>query len=160
VSGLTERQASILLERLGFRVATESAIHPSEVGRAIRTDPEAGTELTVPADVTLLISQGSPLASVPVLSGRFIDEARSILEASGLELGAISYDPLSTDPPGTIVGQYPPGGYGLRRGDPVEIRVAGRPREIDRTRVRTFDGSEQDRGSPTGSDDSDGPEEL
>lgn len=160
VSGLTERQASILLERLGFRVATETANHPSEAGRAIRTEPEAGTELTVPADVKLLVSRGSPLASVPVLSGRFMDEARSILEASGLELGAISYDPLSTDAPGTIVGQYPPGGYGLRRGDPVEIRVAGRPREIDRTRVRSFDGSEQDRDSPTGSDDSDGPEEL
>jgi serine/threonine-protein kinase len=160
IAGLSERQATILLERLGFRVAAETATHPSEAGRAIRTEPEAGTELTVPADVTLLVSSGSPLTSVPVLSGRFIDEARGILESSGLVLGAISYDPLSTDAPGTIVGQYPPGGYGLRRGDPVEIRVAGRPRTVDRTRMRPVEGDEQEPGRPDGSSDSDGPEEL
>ena len=106
------------------------------------------------------MSSGSPLTSVPVLSGQFIDEARGILESSGLVLGAISYDPLSTDAPGTIVGQYPPGGYGLRRGDPVEIRVAGRPRTVDRTRMRPVDGDEQEPGRPDGSADSDGPEEL
>lgn len=160
VAGLSERQASILLERLGFRVAAETATHPSEAGRAIRTEPEAGTELTVPADVTLLVSRGSPLTSVPVLSGRFIDEARGILESSGLVLGAISYDPLSADSPGTIVGQYPPGGYGLRRGDPVEIRVAGRPRTVDRSRMRPVDEDGRERGGPDSSPDSDGPEEL
>jgi beta-lactam-binding protein with PASTA domain len=160
VSGLTARQASILLERLGFRVASETATHPAEAGRAIRTEPEAGTELTVPADVTLLVSRGSPLTTVPVLSGHFIDDARGLLEGSGLELGAISYDPLSTDPPGTIVGQYPPGGYGLRRGDPVEIRVAGRPRAVDRSRMRPMDGDEPEPDDADGSRDRDGPEEL
>jgi beta-lactam-binding protein with PASTA domain len=160
VSGLTERQASILLERLGFRVASETATHPSEAGRAIRTQPEAGTELTVPADVTLLVSRGSPLTTVPVLSGNFIDDARGLLESSGLELGAISYDPLSTDPPGTIVGQYPPGGYGLRRGDPVEIRVAGQPRAVDRSRMRPTIDDDREPDDADGSRDRDGPEEL
>jgi beta-lactam-binding protein with PASTA domain len=149
VAGLSERQATILLERLGFRVTSQQAQHASEAGRAIRTEPAAGTELAVPTDVTLLISKGSPLTTVPDLSGRHIDDALELLSESGLELGAISYDPLALDAPGRIVGQYPPGGYALRRGDPVEIRVAGEPRSVERSR-----------STRPSEPDSDGPEEL
>jgi len=95
------------------------------------------------------VSRGSPLTTVPDLSGRHIDDALALLAESKLSLGAISYDPLSFDAPGRIVGQYPPGGYGLRQGDPVEVRVAGRPEEVNRSRP--------DR--PSGQD-SDQPEEL
>ena len=149
VSGLSARQASIVLDRLGFRVTSREANHSIEAGRAFGTEPGPGTELTVPADVTLLVSKGSPLTTVPDLSGRHIDDALELLSESGLGLGAISYDPLSLDAPGRIVGQYPPGGYGLRRGDPVEVRVAGRPEEVNRSRPdRPVD------------QDSDQPEEL
>ncbi len=134
VSGLSARQASIVLDRLGFRVTTREANHSVEAGRAFGTEPGPGTELNVPADVTLMVSKGSPLTTVPDLSGRHIDDALDLLAQSGLSLGAISYDPLSFDAPGRIVGQYPPGGYGLREGDPVEVRVAGRPEEVNRSR--------------------------
>lgn len=134
VSGLSARQASIVLDRLGFRVSTREANHSTEAGRAFGTEPGPGTELTVPADVMLLVSKGSPVTTVPDLSGRHIDDALELLGESGLSLGAISYDPLSFDAPGRIVGQYPPGGYGLRKGDPVEVRVAGRLEEVNRSR--------------------------
>ena len=149
VSGLSARQASIVLDRLGFRVSSREANHSTEAGRAFGTEPGPGTELTVPADVTLLVSKGSPVTTVPDLSGRHIDDALELLSESGLSLGAISYDPLSFDAPGRIVGQYPPGGYGLRKGDPVEVRVAGRPEEVNRSRS----------GRPV-RQDSDQPEEL
>jgi len=134
VSGLSARQASIVLDRLGFRVTSREANHSIEAGRAYGSEPGPGTELTVPSDVTLLVSKGSPLTTVPDLSGRHIDDALELLAESGLSLGAISFDPLSFDAPGRIVGQYPPGGYGLREGDPVEVRVAGRPEEVNRSR--------------------------
>ncbi|MGW8283989.1 MAG: PASTA domain-containing protein, partial [Gemmatimonadota bacterium] len=134
VSGLSARQATIVLERLGFRVTTSEANHSLEAGRAFATEPGPGTELTVPSDVTLLVSKGSPITTVPDLFGRHIDDALELLSRSGLSLGAISYDPLASDAPGRIVGQYPPGGYGLREGDPVEVRVAGRPEEVNRSR--------------------------
>ena len=149
VSGLSARQASIVLDRLGFRVNSREANHSTEAGRAFGTEPGPGTELTVPADVTLFVSKGSPLTTVPDLSGRHIDDALELLSESGLSLGAISYDPLSFDAPGRIVGQYPPGGYGLREGDPVEVRVAGRPEEVNRSRPDRLEHQ-----------DSDQPEEL
>ena len=57
VSGLSARQASIVLDRLGFRVSSREANHSIEAGRAFGTEPGPGTELTVPADVTLLVSK-------------------------------------------------------------------------------------------------------
>lgn len=144
VSGLSARQASIVLERLGFRVTTSEANHSLEAGRAFATEPGPGTELKVPSDITLLVSKGSPITSVPDLFGRHIDDALALLSESGLSLGAISYDPLASDAPGRIVGQYPPGGYGLREGDPVEVRVAGRPEEVNRSRNTRSPGTDSE----------------
>jgi eukaryotic-like serine/threonine-protein kinase len=135
VSGLSERQATLVLERLGFRVSSRPATHATEAGRAFGTEPAAGADLAVPADVVLLVSQGPGLAEVPDLTGRHIDDALQLLEAADLTLGAISYDPLASDAPGRIVGQYPPGGYVLRRGDPVEVRVSGDPDRVNRSRT-------------------------
>ncbi len=134
VAGLSERQATIVLERLGYRVATRRSTHSLEAGRAFGTDPAAGAELAVPDDVVLLVSDGPGLAEVPDLTGRHIDDALRLLEGADLTLGAISYDPLAADAPGRIVGQYPPGGYALRRGDPVEVRVSGDPDRVNRSR--------------------------
>lgn len=134
VSGLSERQATIVLERLGYEVAARRSTHPLEAGRAFGTEPSAGAELAVPADVILLVSDGPGLAEVPDLTGRHIDDALQLLEGADLTLGAISYDPLAADAPGRIVGQYPPGGYALRRGDPVEVRVSGDPDRVNRSR--------------------------
>jgi len=134
VAGLSERQAVIVLERLGYDVAIDRATHTIEQGRAIETRPAAGTELAVPAEVTLVVSEGRPVVQVPYLVGRHIDDAEGELSAVGLELGAITYDPQALDAPGRIVGQYPPPGYSLREGGAVEVRVAGDVERVDPTR--------------------------
>lgn len=134
VSGLSERQATIVLERLGFRVSVRRTPHAGEAGRAWGTEPSAGEDLAVPTDVVLLVSEGPGLAEVPDLTGRHIDDALQLLAGAGLALGAISYDPLAADAPGRIVGQYPPGGYALHRGDPVEVRVSGDADRVNRSR--------------------------
>jgi len=134
VSGLSERQAMIVLERLGYRVGVERITHTLEQGRAVSTRPEAGSELAVPAEVTLVVSEGRPVVQVPELVGRHIDDAEAALDGTGLELGAITYDPQALEAPGRIVGQYPPAGYSLREGEAVEVRVAGDVNRVDPTR--------------------------
>lgn len=134
VSGLSERQAAILLDRLGYGVAVERVTHTLEAGRAVATRPEAGSEVAVPAEVTLVISEGRPVVQVPELVGRHVDDAESALSEAGLELGAITYDPQAFEAPGRIVGQYPPAGYSLREGEKVEVRVAGDVQRVDPTR--------------------------
>lgn len=137
VSGLSERQAVIVLERLGYDVTVERITHTLEFERAIETRPEAGTELAVPAEVTLVVSEGRPVVQIPDLVGRHVDDAGGTLSGAGLQLGAITYDPQAPEAPGRIVGQYPPAGYSLREGDIVEVRVAGDVNLVDPTRRRS-----------------------
>lgn len=125
VTGLSERQAGIVLERLGYDVEIERREDPIAAGRAIETRPPAGTELAVPNELVLVVSEGAPVVVVPDMRGMHVDDAVAILGEAGLELGSISFDPGSRQAPGRIVGQYPPVGYSLRAGDPVELRVAG-----------------------------------
>lgn len=125
VAGLSERQAGIVLERLGYEIEIERREDPIAAGRAIETRPPAGTELAVPSDLVLVVSEGAPVVVVPDMLGMHIDDAVAILGEAGLDLGSISFDPNSRQAPGRIVGQYPPVGYSLRAGDPVELRVAG-----------------------------------
>ena len=134
VAGLSDRQAAIVLERLGYQVSVETIVHTLEAGRAVETRPEAGTELAVPADIVLVVSGGRPVVQVPELVGRHVDDAEAALSEAGLELGAIVYDPQAPDAPGRIVGQYPPAGYSLREGGGVEVRVAGDVNRVDPTR--------------------------
>jgi serine/threonine-protein kinase len=134
VAGLSERQAVIVLERLGFSVVVDRVTHTLEPGRAIETIPEAGTELAVPTEVTLIASEGRPVVQVPDLVGLHVDDAAGALTDAGLDLGAITYDPLAAEAPGRIVGQYPPAGYSLREGGRIEVRVAGDVSRVDRTR--------------------------
>ncbi len=125
VAGLSERQAEIVLERLGFDVEVESREDPIPAGRAIETRPPAGSELAVPGRLVLVVSEGAPIVVVPDMRGLHIDDAVRILADAGLELGSLSFDPGAVEAPGRIVGQYPPEGYSLRAGDGVELRVAG-----------------------------------
>lgn len=125
VAGLSERQANIVLERLGYDVEIERRENSMAAGRAIETRPGAGTQLKVPSSLVLVVSEGAPIVVIPDMLGLHIDDALQILTEARLELGSISFDSEAPEAPGRIVGQYPPVGYSLRAGDKVELRVAG-----------------------------------
>ncbi|TDJ47513.1 MAG: PASTA domain-containing protein [Gemmatimonadetes bacterium] len=144
VAGLSERQAGIVLERLGYDVEIERRADPMAAGRAVETRPAAGTDLAVPSPVVLVVSEGAPIVVIPDMLGMHIDDALQILSEVRLELGSISFDSEAPEAPGRIVGQYPPVGYSLRAGDSVELRVAGDPDRVneglDSRRERTRNG--------------------
>ncbi len=127
--GLSDRQGRIVLERLGFGAGVDTSASPVERGRVVGTRPEAGTRLTLPAEVTVVVSEGPSVSDVPDLTGRHVDDVAGRLEEAGLELGEVRYDPEAFAAPGRVVGQSPPPGYALRSGGRVSVRVAGPPPE-------------------------------
>jgi len=131
VAGLSERQAVIVLERLGYEVDVERREDAMAAGRAVETRPEAGSALEVPSLLVLVVSEGAPIVVVPDMLGLHIDDALQVLNEYNLELGSISFDAGAPEAPGRIVGQYPPVGYSLRAGDAVELRVAGDPDQVN-----------------------------
>lgn len=131
--GLSGRQGRIVLERLGFDVSTDSTGSRVERGRVVATRPAAGEELELPAEVTLVLSQGPQVVEVPDLTGVHVDDVRRRLDEAGLALGEVRYDPEAYAAPGRVVGQSPSPGYALRVGGRVSVRVAGEPEGADRT---------------------------
>lgn len=129
--GLSGRQGRIVLEQLGFEVRTDSTGSPVERGRVVETRPEAGEELTLPAEVTVVLSHGPAVVEVPDLSGVHVDDVRDRLDEVGLALGEVRFDSAAYAAPGRVVGQSPSPGYALRVGGRVSVRVAGTRPETD-----------------------------
>lgn len=123
--GLSDRQARIVLERLGFQPAVDSTSSEMERGRVVGTRPRAGTEREVPAEVELIVSRGPRTARVPELVGTHVDDVEDRLQQAGLEMGEVTYDSEAFAAPGRVIGQSPAPGYALRVGGRVSVRVAG-----------------------------------
>lgn len=127
--GLSGRQGGIVLERLGFRVLHDTVDSRAERGRVVGTDPESGSEVDLPSEITVRVSSGPDVVDVPDLVGRHVDDVEPLLENNGFRLGRVSYDPEARSARGRVVAQSPSPGFALREGGEVSIEVAGPPPE-------------------------------
>ncbi len=86
-----------------------------------------GAYISKGAAVDLVVGDGlgNQEFNVPTLVGMAKDEAELTLSGSGLQVGAIVYQPESSEPPGVILRQKPSAGAKIRSGDVVDIWVAG-----------------------------------
>ncbi|MCY3698525.1 MAG: PASTA domain-containing protein [Gemmatimonadetes bacterium] len=126
LAGLPGGQAATLLTRLGFEIDVEET-DESAVAGVIRTEPDAGTSLPLPARVRLFISQGKAIVSVPDLQGRHVDDLELLLEEIDLRLGAVRYQVEAPEVPGRVIFQSPAPGSPLRGEGFVSVIVAGTP---------------------------------
>lgn len=131
LSGLSARQANLVLERMGFTVRTEVVSSGSGHAGVQGTRPAAGERVPVPFTVELLVGEGPQIALVPSLRGLHIDDVEARLEEAGLQLGTVRFDPDARAAPGRVIAQSPPSGYSLRGGGAVSVEVAGRAGEVD-----------------------------
>lgn len=128
--GVAPRQAALVLEGLGFEVRTRAVTDGGAFGGVQSTRPEAGQDVSLPAEVELLVAEGPQVVVVPNLEGRHVDDVEQVLEEAGLRLGSVRFDPTSSAAPGRVVAQSPPAGYSLRGGGSVSVEVAGRPGQV------------------------------
>jgi beta-lactam-binding protein with PASTA domain len=125
ISGLARPDVIGLLQRFGFRVAIRRMLHRSAENSLIGTLPAAGKPAPVGGMVILLVSNGPPKVLVPNVVGLYPSDARVRLQAVGLELGRIRYDPASLDSAGVIIAQGPVAGDSLGQGSAVRVVLAG-----------------------------------
>jgi len=126
VTGMLKVEAQALLEREGFEVGDVSEV-PSNAARGsvIGTRPAAGSQVSVPTTVSIVVSGGAPNIQMPSLIGRDVDAARQTLTQLGVRNIQIQWDPMAIGARGTIVGQTPVGGATVLSGGSVQLRVAG-----------------------------------
>jgi serine/threonine-protein kinase len=94
-------------------------------GVIVNTRPPAGATLPPGGRVTLVVSVGAPTLTVPDVRGLTLEEARAILEQTGLTLGTY-FRRTSEAPPGTIIHQTPAPGTLSASGAAVDLILARR----------------------------------
>jgi eukaryotic-like serine/threonine-protein kinase len=128
VTGMTRIEAQVLLEKEGFDVG-EVAEAPSNAprGTVVGTRPAAGSAVSVPSTVALVLSGGAPTPSMPDLMGRDVSAARQVLSQLGVRNVSISLERNGPGSPGTVFAQSPVAGAPVPAGTPVSLRVVAEP---------------------------------
>lgn len=122
VRGMTVADATAALRKAGLVVGTTTEDYSDSVesGKVISSNPAAGASGFYGDSVSIVVSKGSEMVTVPDVSSMKQDEAVAALEAAGLVVkiehvfGIPFISSLSTDPAA---------GTSVRRGSTVTLRV-------------------------------------
>jgi beta-lactam-binding protein with PASTA domain len=85
--------------------------------RVAGTNPRAGASVARGARVTVIVSKGPDLVTVPELIGRPVDDATARLQAAGLKVGSVFGPPRAR----RVLFSTPPPGDQAKRGSSVNL---------------------------------------
>ncbi len=109
VRNVSERQARIIMKKAGFSIGSIKKVYSNErpVDLVINAFPQSGTTTSREIEVDLFVSKGPrpTHAEVPNLVGESLKNAKTLIEESGLNVGAVSYQNNASLVPGTIISQ-------------------------------------------------------
>jgi beta-lactam-binding protein with PASTA domain len=115
-------QVRVEAEDLGLKIDPRSENSDTVAENdVIRTEPPAGEKIEKGKTVTVFVSSGTEQVVVPSLRGQTRDEARSTLDAKGLNLGNVDqqYDPNVAA--GAVISSSPSAGRPVAKGSSVDI---------------------------------------
>ena len=129
IVGLPENEAVLELEQLGFTVVLTTEPSPDVAeGLVIRTSPNVGSEIREGATVTLTISSGREVVTIPDVTGLTLAEATQEIEGAGLVLNQSIREENSDDyPAGTVIQQNPQPGGETSVGASITLTVSTGP---------------------------------
>ena len=142
VSGRLAADAQSTLTGLGFAVTQRAtADNAVPTGQVILTEPPAGSEVQVGSTVTMVVSSGANLLTVPSVLTRTENEALQAITRAGFEP---SRQAVTSDiaPEGEVVGQDPVAGTLADRGSVVVYQVSIGTEELPVPDVRGLERGE------------------
>lgn len=138
----TVAEAQATLSSQGFSSQTRDVFDETILqGKVVGSDPPARTQIRKFQPVTLLVSKGPELFSVPALTAASLDQAKDALNASRLALGKVTEEYNEEVRAGTVTAQDPGPGNQVRSGTPVALTVSKGPKPIP---VPNLVGQDQD----------------
>ncbi len=131
VQGLDEAAARKLLEQYNVKVArvVQQSSAQFTTGEATGTNPGAGQSVPPQTAVTLLISSGAPLISVPDVVGDTQSAATTTLTKAGFNVNPQTQT-SSTATAGNVISQNPAGNSAQAHGATITIVVATAPATV------------------------------
>jgi serine/threonine-protein kinase len=127
--GLTEQQANDAVQAKHWKLRkVDGRKDGAKKGEVIAQDPAQGKSLQEKKAVTITVSLGNTLVSVPTdLAGKTVDEATAALQQAGLAVGNSVKQHHETLPAGTVISMEPATPPQLPKGDPVNLIVSDGP---------------------------------
>jgi serine/threonine-protein kinase len=123
VQGLPQADASKKLQKAALLVKTKQQFSQKvKPGSAIGTRPPAGAEVECQGGVTLLVSRGQDIVTLPDVIGLQREEAESELKRLGFIVDVDTRD--ADQPEGEVIGQDPGPDSDLKKGSTVTIIVS------------------------------------
>ena len=140
------------LTRLGLKSSIKGLSSSQAPGNVLRADPSGGSVVKVGSTVTLFVSTGLKLATVPSLKGMTVQQATAALTARGLKYGdETDTNDLATA--GTVIKQDPVAGSTAPRGSAVAVTVSSGPKQVGVPDLRGQDLQPHVVDEPAGRDD-------
>jgi len=129
VRAMAASTARAELENLGFAVKAGPAKHDRIIakGDVIATDPAIGTSAKRGAVVTMIVSSGPVMISVPQVTGLSQAAAETALRKAGLTPGTVTQTASDTIGAGIVVSTDPVAGTSWPQTKPVGIMVSAGP---------------------------------
>jgi len=124
VTGKDVSDAANQLGQEGFKTrTTREASAKVEEGKVIRTDPPAGTEAEAGSTVTIVVSSGPEMITVPNVRGKTAEQARIDIEAAGLVYREGAPVPANPGDDNKVVAQSPAAGTKVEKGTTVVVQL-------------------------------------
>ncbi|MCN9242085.1 Stk1 family PASTA domain-containing Ser/Thr kinase [Streptomyces sp. RY43-2] len=125
-----DAKAKLEGEEYGFKVE----LKPQESGQAaantvLSTDPAAGKRVQKGSTITITYAQEPSRVTVPDLSGKSAEDARTYLQSKGLQLGTQTEEESGDQPEGTIFWQSQGAGSEVARDTTIDVKIAKAPQE-------------------------------
>ncbi len=129
VHGLHATEASDRLHGAGFIPEIHNTASPTvPAGVVIGTEPPAGTVDRQGSTVTVLVSSGPALVTVPDVAGESLSSAQASISNAGLANGTVTREPSSSQSPGNVLSQEPKAGSEVRSNTKINLVVAEAPK--------------------------------
>lgn len=139
-------QAEERLRQAGFRPGAQLQQDSTTVprGYVITTRPPAGKKQSPDDPVTIVVSSGM---TMPELTNLTPDQAVQKLAMLGLNVQWRHQDPSGGQQPNTVIGQNPPAGQPINRGDNVQVTITKNHGHCHRWNPTCKNGDQGDNGN-------------
>jgi serine/threonine-protein kinase len=93
-------------------------------GTVLRQHPPSGMKVRAGRSLRVIISKGGQVVFIPIVIGKPISEAQSMLATDGIQMGAVTEMYSLEVPKGIVISQNPSSGTVVTRGAMVDVEVS------------------------------------
>lgn len=130
LTGKSVDDADEYLEAAGFELGSVSKkASEKKEGTILSQDPQGGTTVEKGSAINVVVSDGSlNKATVPYLIGKSVDEAKSALNAAGLNIGSVNSEYSNSAASGEVISQQYSANTQLKKNSTVSITISKGPK--------------------------------